>query len=153
MLTSSEPDYETISKRLDWADLLVLPFNLVSLFDRESALKAFRTLDALPSAPTWMALQCGRHLDLASFARHLKEIESWMPLLCRRPIIYTMPPINFIHKFSATRKFAHEDAAQCFHNILEEIAERLSISLHESMSLYQARDLSIEELVDRLAPR
>jgi hypothetical protein len=152
MLIPLKPDYEEISKRLEWADLLVVPFNLISFFDREPALNAFKTLDALPSAPTWMALQCGMSLDLASFARYLKEIEPWMSLLCSRPIIYTMSPINFIHKFSATWKFAHQDAAQCFHNILEEIAERLSISLRGSMPLYGARDLSIEELVERLAP-
>jgi hypothetical protein len=153
MLTLPQHDYEKIRKRLERADFLVLPVNLCHVFDRNPALEAFKMLDALPLAPAWMALQCGRRLDLASFAEHLEEIEPWMRLLCRRPIIYSMEPVNFIHKFSATWKFAHEDVAQCFHDILDEIAERLSISLNESMSLRQARDLSIEELVDRLAPK
>jgi len=75
-----------------------------------------------------------------------------MRLLYSRPVIFTMEPVKFIHKFSATWKFVHEDAARCFHGILNEIAERLSISLHEAPSLYRARDLSIEELVDGLLP-
>jgi hypothetical protein len=152
MVSFPDCDYESLSKQLELvADFLVLPVNLIGL-DRSPALKAFKTLEALPSAPIWMPIQCSPYLELSYFVDHFEDIEPWMSLLCSRPIIYSMSPINFVHEhLQTTWKFVHEDAAKCFHQILEDIADRLSISLDEPISLDNARELNLEDLVDRLA--
>ncbi|TXH01834.1 MAG: hypothetical protein E6R09_05910 [Rhodocyclaceae bacterium] len=153
ILTPQNPDYKKISDFVAWADLLVLPINLDGVMDREVALNAFKTLDALPSTLPWMALQCGTRLDLASLMTKLEEIQPWMRLLCSRPVIYSTMPIKFKHDIAATWEFVHDDAAGCFYDILQNIAERLSVSLHESTSLHQARALSVKELVEQLTRR
>lgn len=143
---------EALSQALDWIDFLLLPVDLCSYFDRCAAIQAFETLDALPSAPAWMSLQCGKHLDLKNFVKEFEQIENWMRLLCARPIVNLEFPVKFVHEHIATWAFAHNDAADCFYRILEEVANRLSISLPDAESLHHDYHLSFDELVEQLMP-
>lgn len=146
MFISTDSVEQQIDSELLNQDLLVVPFGFGP--DGDVAESVFEFLDDVKECPPWAGLLVCRWILMTELPCALEQFKPWWPLILERPVVYHSEPIRTEWP---RWKFKSEPAFDAFYDVLEDICDRIGVSLREPLqSLESARSKPFSDLLDSL---